>query len=189
MLATRTLDSLRITYSTWRSFTPRRPLHRSHPRSPQFQVAQRRHSAVVIALARKDPFEVLGIPRTATLKEVKTAYRKKALKLHPDVNKAPDARDKFMECKTAYQDIIDKGENAGGGGFGDGARRSRWGSSSSSSSSSSTNQGQRRGPSSSSPPEDFYGLGMLKRFIFYLGYRYIFPLGEIIRAVFFLSII
>ncbi|KAL4527428.1 hypothetical protein Ndes2526B_g08884 [Nannochloris sp. 'desiccata'] len=154
MLATRTLDSLRITYYTWRSFTPRRPLHRSHPRCPQFQVAQRGHSAIVVAAARKDPFEVLGIPRTATMKEVKTAYRKKALKLHPDVNKAPDARDRFMECKTAYQDIIDRGNNTGGGRSSSswgGATSGGWGS-------SSTSQGQRRG-ASSSPPEDFYGLG------------------------------
>jgi len=180
MLATRTLDSLRITYSTWRSFTPRRPLHRSHPRCPQFQVTHRRHSAIITAAARQDPFEVLGIPRTATIKEVKTAYRKKALKLHPDVNKAPDARDRFMECKTAYQDIVDREKNAGkgagrsGGGFGGGGGSSWGGASSGKWASSSANQGQRRG-ASSSPPEDFYGLGTLQRLIFFI---FIFPWAD-----------
>ena len=170
MLPMRTLDTLRITYPIWRSFTPRRPLHHPHPRCPQLQSASRRHSSVVLAASRKDPFEVLGIPRTATLKEVKSAYRKKALKLHPDVNKAPDARDKFMECKTAYQEIIDRQTSGGGNGFGGSSNRSSWsgGASSRDWGGSSTNSGQqqqqRRG-ASSSPPEDFYGLGTFSLFL------------------------
>jgi curved DNA-binding protein CbpA len=134
------------------------------------QSASRRHSSVVLAASRKDPFEVLGIPRTATLKEVKSAYRKKALKLHPDVNKAPDARDKFMECKTAYQEIIDRQTSGGGNGFGGSSNRSSWsgGASSRDWGGSSTNSGQqqqqRRG-ASSSPPEDFYGLGTFSLFL------------------------
>ena len=95
------------------------------------------------------------------MKEVKTAYRKKALKLHPDVNKAPDARDRFMECKTAYQEIVDR-EKTGGGFGGGGSSSSSWGGGGASSrgwgSSTNSNQEQRRG-AASSPPEDFYGLG------------------------------
>ena len=60
----------------------------------------------VIPMALKDPYDVLGVPRTASEKDIKSAFRKKALKLHPDVNKAPDAKERFMECKNAYQDII-----------------------------------------------------------------------------------
>jgi molecular chaperone DnaJ len=98
------------------------------------------------------------------MKEVKTAYRKKALKLHPDVNKAPDARDRFMECKTAYQEIVDREKTGGGFGGGGSSSSSSWGGGGASSrgwgSSTNSNQEQRRG-AASSPPEDFYGLGTL----------------------------
>jgi len=60
---------------------------------------------VITASSFKDPYDVLGVKRSATLKEIKQAFRKKALKLHPDVNKAPDAKERFMECKTAYQAV------------------------------------------------------------------------------------
>lgn len=68
---------------------------------------------------------MLGVSEQATQKEIKTAYRKKAMKLHPDVNKAPDAKEQFMECKTAYDTLIDEKSRAqydrarmGGSGFG-----------------------------------------------------------------------
>ena len=46
--------------------------------------------------------QILGVSNSATEKEIKAAYRKKALKLHPDVNKEPGAEEKFMRCKEAY---------------------------------------------------------------------------------------
>jgi DnaJ-class molecular chaperone len=60
--------------------------------------------------ARKDYYEVLGIARQATEEEVKKAYRRIALKVHPDVNNGPDANDKFKEITEAYGVLIDPGK-------------------------------------------------------------------------------
>jgi len=57
---------------------------------------------------KRDYYEVLGVDKTATDKEIKKAYRKLALKYHPDKN--PDdveAEDKFKECAEAYSVLND----------------------------------------------------------------------------------
>jgi len=54
-------------------------------------------------LAKRDYYEVLGVGRDATDNEIKQAFRKLARKYHPDVNKAPEAEEKFKEINEAYQ--------------------------------------------------------------------------------------
>lgn len=106
---------------------------------------------------------MLGVSRGATLKDIKRAYRKKALKLHPDVNKLPDAKEKFMECKQAYQELLDgDGRRGYTGGSREGAGRGRTSSTSASSRSSSSSWDYGR-EKRRQEAEEFYGLGDLFR--------------------------
>jgi molecular chaperone DnaJ len=57
---------------------------------------------------RRDPYEVLGVPRDADEKQVKRAFRGLARELHPDVNSHdPEAEEKFKEAAEAYEILSD----------------------------------------------------------------------------------
>lgn len=51
-------------------------------------------------------FEILGVPDGSDLGVVSKAYRRLAMKYHPDRNPSPDAQNKFIEIKKAYERII-----------------------------------------------------------------------------------
>src|SRR5579885_3561378 len=51
----------------------------------------------------RDYYEVLGVAKTASLDEIKKAYRKLALQYHPDRNKTKEAEEKFKEVTKAYE--------------------------------------------------------------------------------------
>ena len=57
----------------------------------------------------RDPYEVLGVPKTASEAEIKSAFRKLAKKHHPDRNKTdPKAKERFSELNDAYEIVGDK---------------------------------------------------------------------------------
>ncbi|MDP3551980.1 MAG: DnaJ C-terminal domain-containing protein [Novosphingobium sp.] len=96
-----------------------------------------------------DPYSTLGVPRSASEKDIKSAYRKLAKELHPDKNKDnPKATERFSEVTRAYDLLTDKDKRArfdrgeidadgnpagpfgggfGGGGFGGGSRGNQGG--------------------------------------------------------------
>lgn len=56
----------------------------------------------------KDYYKILGIPRDASDREIKKAFRKLAVKYHPDKNKQKDAEAKFREIAEAYEVLSDE---------------------------------------------------------------------------------
>ena len=59
--------------------------------------------------SKRDYYEILGVEKNADEKEIKKAYRRVAMKYHPDRNPdAPDAEDKFKEASEAYEILSDR---------------------------------------------------------------------------------
>ena len=87
-------------------------------------------------MAKRDYYEVLGVERGASEAELKKAYRRLAMKYHPDRNQGDkEAEEKFKEANEAYEVLSDASKRSaydqyghagvdpqmGGGGFGGGA--------------------------------------------------------------------
>jgi molecular chaperone DnaJ len=62
-----------------------------------------------VATTRRDYYDVLGVVRGASEKQIKSAFRKLARELHPDVSEEPDAQERFREAAEAYE-VLSKPE-------------------------------------------------------------------------------
>jgi len=81
-----------------------------------------------MATEKRDYYEVLGVGRTATDEEIKRAYRKLAVKFHPDKNPDdPHAEEKFKELGEAYDVLMDPDKRAAYDRFGHAAFAQRCG--------------------------------------------------------------
>ena len=63
--------------------------------------------------AQRDYYEVLGVPKDADQDAIKDAFRKLALKYHPDRNKEPGAEERFKEIAQAYAVLSDPQKRSG----------------------------------------------------------------------------
>jgi molecular chaperone DnaJ len=63
-------------------------------------------------MTQRDYYEILGVPRGASVDEIKTAFRKLARQYHPDVSKEEDAEERFKEINEAYGVLSDDQKRA-----------------------------------------------------------------------------
>src|SRR5512139_1911299 len=87
-----------------------------------------------VRMSKRDYYQVLDVPRTATEADLKKAYRRLAMKYHPDRNPGDhEAEERFKEAKEAYEILsdsqkraaydqfghagVDSSRGGGGGGF------------------------------------------------------------------------
>ncbi len=63
-------------------------------------------------MAKRDYYEILGVPRNASQEEIKRAFRRLARKYHPDVSQEPDAEERFKEINEAYAVLSDPEKRA-----------------------------------------------------------------------------
>ncbi|KAG7504884.1 dnaJ-like subfamily A member 3, mitochondrial [Solea senegalensis] len=77
-------------------------------KSPQAAFTLSFHTSAP-ASSKRDFYQILGVPRTATQKEIKKAYYQMAKKYHPDTNKDdPQAKEKFAQLAEAYEVLGDE---------------------------------------------------------------------------------
>ena len=67
---------------------------------------------------KRDFYDVLGVNKSASKEEIKSAYRKKAMEWHPDRNKSADAEEKFKEINEAYEVLSNDQKKSGYDQFG-----------------------------------------------------------------------
>ncbi|AQK75896.1 Molecular chaperone Hsp40/DnaJ family protein [Zea mays] len=103
--------------TTAAAFAPRGLHHAAAGRSGGGQrlacaAPRRRRGGGLVVRASADYYATLGVPRAASNRDIKAAYRKLARQYHPDVNKEPGATEKFKEISAAYEVLSDEKKRA-----------------------------------------------------------------------------
>lgn len=73
------------------------------PSSPATAYTEEQIAIVRQIKKKKDYYEILGVEKSCTVEDVRKAYRKLSLKVHPDKNKAPGAEEAFKSVSKAFQ--------------------------------------------------------------------------------------
>ena len=137
-------------------FSPAFVLHGPLVHAPHRACAHRVPALLMLA----DYYATLGVERTATAAQIKQAYRKLALRNHPDVNKAADAQERFAGISEAYSVLSDpkrRGEydlKSGGSGSAWGTGRASGGYTRSPQESAAAAERQRRWREENPTPEE-----------------------------------
>ncbi|KAI7897512.1 uncharacterized protein BX663DRAFT_547128 [Cokeromyces recurvatus] len=77
-------------------------------RSISYKQKRSIHTTAPLPSLKKDPYEILGVKKTASASEIKKAYYGLAKKYHPDTNKDKSAREKFAQVQEAYEILSDE---------------------------------------------------------------------------------
>jgi DnaJ family protein B protein 12 len=78
------------------------------PPTPEDDVNSEDYKICLLILAKKDYYDLLGVTKTATEEDIKSKYKKLALKLHPDKNRCSKATEAFKKISTAYNCLSNK---------------------------------------------------------------------------------
>ncbi|KAG6930984.1 DnaJ heat shock protein family (Hsp40) member B9 [Chelydra serpentina] len=81
-----------------------------------------------LILARESYYDILGVPKNASDRQIKKAFHKLAMKYHPDKNKSPGAEAKFREIAEAYETLSDENKRKEYDQFGHGGGQGNSGS-------------------------------------------------------------
>ena len=76
-----------------------------------FKIAKRSFNASSL-LRMGDPYRIMGVSKDASANEIKKAYYQLAKEYHPDTNKDPKSKDKFLEVQKAYELLSDEQKRA-----------------------------------------------------------------------------
>lgn len=104
--------SCSCSYSSWnRLLKCKKALYNVKSCQDNFAPQHRLFQTSSTCLAKKDYYDILGVPRNASAKDIKKSYYQLAKKYHPDTNKNdPNAQKKFQEVSEAYEVLSDDGK-------------------------------------------------------------------------------